>query len=953
MASTARTLRLTSALVSSVTVLLGLSTPALADSAPEQAKAAPVADLIKGVNLPYDRFTLPNGLTVLVHTDRKAPVVAVSVWYGVGSKNEPRGRTGFAHLFEHLMFYGSEHVPGNFFAPLSAVGATDANGTTWLDRTNYYETVPTGALDRTLMMESDRMGWLLPAMTQARVDAQRAVVKNEKREGDNQPFGLLQYEQFETLYPAGNPYHHTTIGSMQDLDKASLDDVKGWFHDHYGPNNAIIALAGDIDLATAKEKVGKWFGPIPAGPKVQPVSVPVVPLSTPVSRTIQDQVANTRIYRMWAIPGYDNPDYLPLSIGATVLGGLASSRLDDALVRGSQVALAVSAEADIFAQGGQFVVSADVKPGQDPKAVGAALDAQIARLIADGPSADEMQRAALANVAGTIRSLESVGGGGGQAPQLAQGLLFSGDPDQYRHELDAIARMTPADVQKALKTWLSHPVFALTVEPGPRTTGGENRGGDDALPPARAPSSSAIAATPSGPERASLPDVGPVTPLPFPAIERATLANGIKVYFARRDAVPVVSVRLSFDAGYAADPAAASGTEALLIKLMDQGTRDLDASALARARERLGATITGTSGPDQTAFQLDALTANLAPSLDLLRDFVRQPGLREADLERVRGQQLAAIDAEMQDPDTAALRALYPAIYGAGHPYGTSPTGTGARAAVAKLSRADLAAWHQAWLRPDRASLFVVGDTTLATLMPLLEKSFGNWQAPATPAPVKAFTAPIPTPRARIVLIDRPGTPQAQIEAGEVLDATGRDDLLLLRTANTALGGDFLARLTSNLREDKGWSYGVYSLIGDRENRIAFRIYAPVQTDKAGPAIAELQKEMIAFLGPKGVTATELGWAATGEARKLPGMFETSGATLEGVAKIVQYNRPDDYYVRLPDRYRTMTAGSLDQAARAKLDPAKLVWVVVGDAAKIRPQLQGLGLPVEEVKAGQ
>ena len=950
--------RTTFAAVVLASTALGLALPAMAPAmaqapAPDLPPPAPVADLVRGLNIAYDRFTLPNGLTVLVHTDRKAPVVAVSVWYAVGSKNEPRGRTGFAHLFEHLMFYGSQHAPGNFFAPLTEVGATDYNGTTWNDRTNYFETVPTVALDRALMLESDRMGWLLPAMTKERVDAQRAVVKNEKRERDNQPYGLVDYEQQETLYPAGHPYHHVTIGSMDDLDKASLDDVKAWFHDHYGPNNAILVLAGDIDLATAKDKVARWFAAIPPGPPVQPVVAPVVPLAAPVAKTIHDQVATTRIMRMWAIPGLDNPDYLPLQIGATVLGGLASSRLSDQLVHGRELAVDASAETDIYAQAGQFVATVDVKPGTDAKVADAALDAEIARLIDQGPTPDEMQRATMTYVSHTIRSLESVGGFGGTAPTLAQGLLYSGDPGYFRKELDHAAKLTPDDVRNAMRKWLRSPAFSLNIEPGARTAGGESRGGDDGLPPSPPPPPvpAGLSASGTDGDRSHLPAAGAVPTLPFPALERTTLSNGIPVVFARRSAVPVVEVRLAFDAGYAADPADARGTEALLLRLMDEGTQTLTATELARLRERLGATISDSSGADRTSFQLDALAPNLAASLDLLSDFVRHPGLREADLNRVRSQQLSAIDAELQDPDGVGLRVLYPAIYGPAHPYGTSPSGSGTKATVARLSRADLEKWHHDWLRPDRATLFVVGDTTLDALRPLLEKSFGTWAAPATPAPHKDLTIALPAVHERIILIDRPGTPQAQIEGGEVLNARGTDDLLALRTANDVLGGSPIARLNLNLREDKGWSYGSYSGFGDREGNVALRFIAPVQTDQTGPALAELRKEIAAYVGPKGTAARELDLATNGSARELPGMFETSGAVLDAVARIVQFKRPDDYYTRLPERYRTMTAADLDNAARAKIDPSRIVWVVVGDAAKIRPQLAKLGLPVEDVKA--
>ena len=389
----------------SLIALAVAGTPAVAQNKATEPQPAPLSALVKSVNIPYERFTLPNGLQVLVHTDRKAPVVAVSVWYGVGSKHEPKGKTGFAHLFEHLMFNGSENAPGDFFKPLQEVGATDFNGTTWFDRTNYFQTVPTGALDRALMLESDRMGYLLGAVTQEKLTNQIGVVQNEKRQGDNQPYGLVEYEQLENLYPSGHPYHHSTIGSMADLSGASLEDVKQWFRDNYGPNNAILVLAGDIDLAAAKAKVTKWFGAIPAGPKIKPVSVPVPDLPAPLTKTIKDQVATTRIYRMWAIPGLDNPDYLPLVAGGSVLGGLASSRLDDALVREQKVAVGVTADAQIFAQGGQFVIHADVKPGTDPATVAAALDAEVSKFLREGPTQDELNRATTTYAANEIRAI--------------------------------------------------------------------------------------------------------------------------------------------------------------------------------------------------------------------------------------------------------------------------------------------------------------------------------------------------------------------------------------------------------------------------------------------------------------------------------------------------------------------------------------------------------------------
>ena len=599
------------------------------------------------------------------------------MWYAVGSKNEPRGKTGFAHLFEHLMFNGSENAPGDFFEPLQQVGATDSNGTTWFDRTNYFETVPTGALDRALMLESDRMGYLLGAVTQEKLTNQIGVVQNEKRQGDNNPYGMVEYEQLENLYPSGHPYHHSTIGSMKDLQGASLADVKGWFKDHYGPNNAILVLAGDVDEATARAKVAKWFGPIPAGPTIKPVAAPVPTLAAPLAKSIKDKVATPRIYRMWAIPGLDNPDYLPLSLGASVLGGLASSRLDNALRRDNPVAVNVDASAEIYAQAGQFVVSADAAPGVTEEALGAAVDGVVAKFLAEGPTADELQRATTVYASSMIRGLEQVGGFSGKAPTLAEGLLYNGDPAYYRTQLEAAAAMTPAAVQAKMQEYLSRPVFALTVEPGTRTEGGENRGGyvtapegSDAPHPAyyMAPGSEAGVAYATAAERKSLPAVGELAPLDFPAIERATLSNGMQVFFARRDAIPAVTMRVSFDSGYAADPRDKLGLASLMLAAMNEGTTSLDSQALAIAKERLGASLGGYGGLDTLSFGLDAMKPNLAASIALLADYVRHPAFDAAELEKVRTRQLTRIRNEQNNPNSIALRALWPILYGPGHP---------------------------------------------------------------------------------------------------------------------------------------------------------------------------------------------------------------------------------------------------------------------------------------------
>ncbi|QNE04905.1 M16 family metallopeptidase [Croceicoccus marinus] len=933
-------------------------------AAPAQAEPAPLEDLIAGVDIPYQMFTLENGLTVLVHEDRKTPVVAVSVWYGVGSKHEPRGKTGFAHLFEHLMFNGSENAPGDFFEPLQQVGATDFNGTTWFDRTNYFQTVPTGALDTALFLESDRMGHLLGAVTQENLDNQIGVVQNEKRQGDNQPFGMVEYEQLETLYPSGHPYHHSTIGSMDDLSGATLDDVKSWFTGHYGPNNAVLVLAGDIDVETAKQKVNRWFGSIPAGPEIEPVEAPVPTLDEPVSKVIYDQVSTPRVYRLWAIPGLNDQDAVPLEMAARVLGGLASSRLDNQLVRGKQLAVSAVAQASTFAQAGQFEVYADLKPGVELADLEAALDAELADLIANGPTEDELQRAATQYAAAEIRGLDNLGGFDGKAPTLAQGLLYADDPEFYKKRLARIASVTPEEVQNAAIRWLDRPVFRLTVMPGKRQEGGENRGGyvTGKAPPMRTPeyfwqpgsmTGPVVAAPKAEPDRSSLPAMGDLQPLEFPDIQRAVLNNGMEIYLAQREGVPMITAQISFDAGHAADPKDALGTQSLMLEAMDAGTTTLDATELAIAQERLGASISGSANRDNTVFTLSALEPNLAQSFALLADYVRNPAFDTSELERVRSQQLNRINAENTQPLAVAQKVLMPAIYGPAHPYGVPPSGLGEASVVTELTAQDLREFHSTWLRPDQARLYVVGDVTMEQVTSLARQAFGNWTRPSAPAPEKNFDVALPAPQPRVILVDRPASPQSMIFAGKVIDKKGTDDLVALDAANSVLGGSFLSRLNSDLRETKGWSYGVRSMLVSPEEQVAFAVYAPVQADRTGDSIAALREQMDGFLTASGVSEDELVRTVNGEVRGLPGTFETSGGVLAGLVNIVELDRPDNYYEMLPAKYEALTPAMLDQVAREQNLDDGLVWVVVGDAATVRPQLDQLGLTVETATVGE
>ena len=907
------------------------------------AQSVPIPALVKEVSIPHTTFRLTNGLTVIVHEDHKAPVTAVAVWYNVGSKDEPPKKTGFAHLFEHLMFNGTENLPGDYFTYLQQIGATDYNGTTDYDRTNYFETVPSGAVERAIFMESDRMGHLLGAVTLGVLGNQRSVVQNEKRQGDSRPGGLVQYALFGDLFPPGHPYHHTVIGSMADLDAASLGDVKQWFRDRYGPNNAVLVVAGDVNPQQVRTFAEKYFGPVPRGPVNRPAMASVPTLAKAKSVAMKDHVATTIIQRYWAVPGLLDKRLAALDIGGSVLGGLASSRLDKIMVRDEGLAVAVSAGLTPLQRAGLFNVTADVKPGVDPAKVSKRLDEILADYIAKGPTADEVERAVMSEVAGRIRALEQVGGFSGKGQTLAEGQTYAHDSDFYKKTLASYAAITPAAVRAQMQQWLRRPALTITLSPGER--------------PAYA-DAKAVEAPKAGAEKSAgavkgnrpLPSVGQLAALDFPAITHAKLLNGIPLDYIQRGGVPITQIALAFDAGNAADSVDGRGLAAMTMNLLDEGTSKLSSQQIAEAEERLGAEVSSSNGADRSYVTLNALSPNLAPSLDLMSDVVKDAAFRPNDVDRIRAQTLTAIAQTQKDPTRVARRLMPLVLYGPGHPYG-GPAG-GDPKAIAQFSRADMIAFEQRWLRPDNVKIFVVSDRPLSEVRPLIEARFGQWTTPAGPKGVKTFTAPPPRPTSpKILLVNRPGAPQSSIVGAQLLPIDPKGDIIPFDAANDALGGDFLSRLNMDLREDKGWSYGVS---GDEQvmlHAVPYIVSAPVQADRTGDSLVELNQQITEFLTTKGVSQDELTRVVTKNINQLPGEFETSSAVLGAMMNIDMLQRPDNYYQTLAPEYRAQTMASLDRAARSALDPKAFTWIVVGDAAKVRPQLEKLGIPIEVVDA--
>ncbi|MBN8801351.1 MAG: peptidase M16 [Lysobacteraceae bacterium SCN 69-123] len=933
-AATPRTALLTAALGLALGGFAGVPLPAAA-----KAPAAATA-----VDIPFEEFTLPNGLRVVVHTDRKAPIVAVNIWYHVGAKDEPSGRTGFAHLFEHLMFQGSENHSGEFFEPFKQVGATDQNGTTNTDRTNYFQNVPTTALDMALWMESDRMGHLLGAIDQAALDEQRGVVQNEKRQGENQPYGQVWDKLTRALYPAGHPYHHGVIGSMNDLNAASLEDVKTWFRTWYGPNNAVLVLAGDIDVATAKEKVARYFGDIPAGPTMAQPKVDVARRAASTREVMTDKVPQARIYRAWNVAQVGTTDIDQLQLFAQVLGGAKSSRLDQRLLHQDKLVDNIGTMVGPSQLGSNFIIMATVKQGVDPAKVEAVIDEELKRLVAEGPSAEELARAKTAFRAGFIRGIERIGGFGGKADALAECAVYEGDPGCFRTSLSTIRDASVADVKAVGAKWLGVGDHTLVVEPGERVALAELPSGKPA--PFNVPAVDAkYRVLPSQVDRsAGVPQTATFPELKFPQLQRATLKNGTRVVLAERHDIPVVQFSYEFQGGFTADQGRKPGTANFTMGMLDEGAGKLGSLAFADAADALGARIAAGASLDGANVYLSALKENLAPSLALYADALRAPRFDQGEIDRIKATWIAGIKQEKVNPNAVAMRVLPPLLYGKGHPYAIPFTGSGDEAAIQALGRDDLLSFHKDWVRPENATLIVVGDTTLKEIVPLLDRQLGDWKGEGAAPRVGAPSAVARPDKARVYLIDQPGAVQANLFAGQVVPSTMDAGATRFDIANGVLGGDFTSRLNMNLREDKHWSYGARSSASGALGQRPWMAVAPVQIDKTSDAMKEMQAEISQFAsGQRPPTTDEVARIRNIQTLSLPGAYETASAVMNTIGGIVRYQRPDDYVFKRKAEIEAMTPAQVAEAART-LDPARLTWVVVGDLKQTEAPVRALGL---------
>ncbi len=877
--------------------------------------------------LDFERYELSNGLDVILHVDRSTPIVGVNVWYHVGSKNEKPGRTGFAHLFEHMMFQGSQHYDEDYFLPLEKAGA-QVNGSTTEDRTNYWENVPSDQLEMALFLEADRMGYLLPAMTAEKLANQKDVVKNEKRQGDNQPYAKAWDLLPGLIFPEGHPYAWTVIGSMEDLSAASLEDVSEFFRRYYAPNNASLAVAGDFDPAQAKAMIEKYFAGIPSGPAVDRLESWVPRLDGERRLLAEDAVELDKLIMAWPVPGDYQPGDAELELLSSVLATGKTSRLYKRLVYELQIAQEVEAYVDGRELCGLFMIEATARPGVSLAQLETVIDEELAALRAKGPGKDELQLAKTGFEGRFLRSLQRVGAWGGKADLLNKYNTFLGDPGRLQWDLDRHLAVTPAAVQRYAAEYLGPQQRALievvsAQKPAPALAG--------------APAS-------------ELP--GPGAPVSFspPALQRATLANGLELFLVEKHELPLVQVTLNIKSGWTADPADRPGTAALTAALLDEGTAGRDALAIAEEARRLGARLNTESFFDGSRISLNVLKRELTGGLALMSDILLGASFPAEELERQRQQLLGQIQQDNSQPRVAAMKLMQKRLFGEGHPYAQPMTGTGTAASLARIGREDLRAFHAAHYRPNNAAIVVVGDITLAEASAQLNRAFRSWQA--GPPVAAAIPAPHSATGPRICLVDRPGAQQSMILVGELGPKRSDPGYLPFEVMNSALGGGFIARINMNLREDKGYTYGSYSFLQSFKAAGAFGCSAPVHTQYTGAALSEILREIREIRGERPIGEQEFSECRNRLVQGYPARFETLEGIAAQLSDLLVNELPLSQWSDYVARVQAIDRDTANRSAREQLDPETLQIVIVGDRAAVLPQLAELGMTdVVEISA--
>lgn len=906
-------------------IVVLLFVPALPVMAQTQAiPAASVQGSAGAVpKIQFEEYTLPNGMRVILHVDRKLPVVHVNQWFNVGSKNERVGRSGFAHLFEHMMFQGSKNAEKEYFSYVEAAGANlfegGVNGTTSQDRTNYFATVPSGNLENLLWLESDRLLTLPDALTKLKLDNQRDVVKNERRQGlENQPYGRWYKLLMENIYPARHPYSTDVIGSHEDLTAASLDDVKEFFKTYYTPNNLSLVIAGDFDPAEAKRLVEKYFGTIPPGPALERPAKGMTQLEGEKIVEVSDRVPQERTYFAWHTPAFFDPGDAELDLASTILTDGLSARLNKTLVYDKQVASDVVSFQWSRQLTGTFVIWATARPGAPLAEVEQLVTAEIARLAKEGPTTAELNRARTKWEFGFVTGLERIGGFGGKADRLNQYNTFLGHPNRFEQDFARYRNAGVESVRNAVAAWLNTP-NRLLARFRPEKSGREAQ----------------IAV-----DRSKMPPLGGDKPFNAPEVKTAKLENGMEIYVVERTDLPKVAVALATRAGGVQDPDGKEGLADLTVQTIKRGTKTRQALEIEDALGDLGTGVGGFSGKESSRMSMEVLKRNLSPALTIFADVVRNPAFPAAEVDREKKKRLDALSQEAQDANELSNRVGQMVAFGLDHPYGR-PVG-GLPSTVQSITREDMARFHEGNWKPGSSAIVFAGDITLAEATDLARQTFGSW------AGGSAKAVSIPAPRllgaGKVFLVDRQDAAQTVVR--QILPAPPRKtpDYYALNLADAVWGGGFSTRLNLNLREDKGYSYGVFSFPVLYSSAGAWIASGGVQTNKTKESVVEFVNELKSLAGAKPITEVELATAKHTRIRGYSQQFEAVSRIADQIAELWSAGLPMSELQREPSELEKATLAAVNAAAQKYSAPAGATLLLVGDLSKIEAGIRELNL---------
>ena len=927
--------------------LLLLLSPMWVSAAPkliQQVDSSP-----DGLVIPYQMYQLDNGLTVLLNSDKSDPLVHVEMTYHVGSAREEPEQTGFAHFFEHMMFQGSKHVGDQeHFRLINEAGGT-MNGTTNQDRTNYYETVPANHLQKVLWLEADRMGFLLDAVSQRKFEIQRDTVKNERGQRiDNQPYGLVGERMGELLYPRDHPYSWQPIGYVEDLDRVNVDHLKAFFTRWYGPNNATLVISGDFDTAQTLEWVEKYFGAIPAGPKVSSAKPQPAKLEQDRYQTLVDsRIRMPMLYISYPTVWLGNKDEAALDVLANVLGGGKSSLLYQELV---ETGKAVSAGAGHYC--GELACTLTIWAYSNPSKDGSLvpLKADIDRIMGElgerGIKKADVDKAVTELRADLILGLDSTQG---KARQLALGQVLKDDPLYAINAWRQLAATTPEQVTATYEQYLHNKHKAtLSVVPTDKTDWQAAKPNyqtpERVLPNAEQKRIAPLVAreVKDNFDRSQMPEAGEPVTIKVPDLWQAALGDNIQLQGIMNDEIPAVSIILAFPGGQQAENPDQVGVASLTADMMNQGTEKLTSGEFSEALERLGASVSVSHGFYTNLINITSMTETLPQTLALVEELLFTPGLREQDFEKVKAQTLEGMAQSLHQPSWLAQQAFRQLMYGKTR-MGLPDEGQAER--VANITLAQVRDYYQRYYNPANGHVLVAGDLSESQA----KQDFAfltKWQGEA--AKISAVEV-LPQPaKPGIYIVDVPGAVQSVVRVGRRAlpqDATG--PFFYANLMNFNLGGNFNSRINLNLREDKGFTYGANSYFTGNRDAGVFLVASDVRGDVTADAIKNILQEFEQF-EDKGPSDKELAYLRSSYSQQDALAYETLGDKAGFLLQLAMMKLSPDYLAKQQQIVAKISQEKLTEIAKQWLDPKEMVIVVVGDKAKLEKSLSSLHLPIQD-----